>query len=92
MNWMLDILITHRRLRGLTEAQLWELIDISDDIETLRAIKEHLEQNSFRYPHIKAQAPKMVSRCVEKAKLILWKQSEVEVRKAFLERVDPFAK
>jgi hypothetical protein len=91
MNWVLEILITHRRLRGLTQDQLWELIEKSDDIEALRTIKEFLEQRSFRYQHIEAIVPGMIDRIVERAKLILWKQQEEILRLKFMVMVgDPF--
>ena len=93
MNWVLDILITHKRLRGLTESQLWELIEKSDDIESLRTIKEHLERNSFKYAHIQNVAPKMIERCNERAKGLLWMQQLDTVRDLFMEKVgDPFGR
>lgn len=86
-NWMLDILITHKRLRGLNERQLRELIESAGDIESLRIIKNHLEGGSFRYAHIQNSAGDMIERCRERAGEILWRQHEEEARRLFLERV-----
>jgi hypothetical protein len=90
MNWMLDILVKHRRMRGLTEVQLIELIDKCEDIEGLRIIKDHLEQNNFRYPHMEAKAPDLIQRCITRAKVLLWQQQEEKTRKVFMDTVDPF--
>lgn len=92
MNWMIDILVTHRRLRGLTEAQLRELIELTNDLDALRAIKEHLERRDFRYPTIELSAGDMAARCVERAKDILWQRQAEKLREMFFEKIgDPFA-
>lgn len=90
MNWVLDILISHRRMRGLTEVQLHELIDKCDDIEGLRTIKNHLEQMDFKYPHIEAMVPDMIQRCITRGKTLMWKEQEEKVRQLFMASVDPF--
>jgi hypothetical protein len=90
MNWMLDIIISHRRMRGLSEAQLLELIEKCDDIEGLRTIKDHLEQNDFRYPHLESKAPELIQRCITRGKLLMWKKEEEKLKLAFMKDVNPF--
>lgn len=92
MEWLLKILITHKRLRGLSESQLQDLIHSADDVGALRIIKEHLEQGDFRYSHIEAKAPAMIQECVQKARELLWEQHAGEIKQQFIERLgDPFA-
>lgn len=90
MNWMLDIIITHRRLRGLTEQQLTDLIEAARDIETLRVLKEHVESGDFRYPHLEAKVPDMLQRITERAKHLLWEEKVDELKLKFMEAVQPW--
>lgn len=91
MIWVIDILVTHRRLKGLTGAQLRQLIEVSDDLEALRAIKEHLERSNFKFPHLELEAEELVGRCTERAKEILWEQEMQHLKKIFFDTVTPFA-
>lgn len=92
MEWLIKILLTHKRLKGLSEAQLQDLIRSADDVNALKLIKEHLEKGDFRFPHIQAKVPAMIDECVTKAKELIWEQHAGEIKQQFLERVgDPFA-
>lgn len=92
MEWLLKILVTHKRLRGLSESQLQDLIHSANDVGALRIIKNHLEQGDFRYSHIEAKAPAMIQECIDRAKELLWEQNAGEIKQQFIERLgDPLA-
>lgn len=92
MSWLIKILMAHRRMRGLTEAQLQELIRTAGDVESLRLIKEHLERGSFAFPHVETRAPALIQECIDRAKELQWQHAAPVLRESFLERLaDPFA-
>lgn len=92
MNWLIKILMVHKRLRGLSEKELTDLIRTADDIEALKLIKEHLESGSFNYPHLEKKAPYLIQQCIDKAKEIHWQQQVNDVRDIFFNNLgDPFA-
>jgi len=91
MEWILKVLLAHNRMRGLSPAQLKDLIAHADDVDSLKIIKEHLEKGDFKYPHLEGMAPQLIAQCVEKAKEIQWQQHAPELKQAFLSKlVDPF--
>lgn len=92
MSWLIKILMAHKRMRGLSETQLQELIHAANDVESLKMIKEHLESGSFRYQHLEAKAAGMIQQCIDKAKEIQWQQHSTELKKLFFDKLeDPFA-
>lgn len=92
MNWLLKILIAHKRMRGLSENQIVDLIQQSNDVESLKIIKEHLEYGDFKYALIEKKAPALIQQCIDKAREIQWQQHAPEIKQAFISKlVDPFA-
>lgn len=85
MNWILEILIRTRRMRGLSEMQLRDLIKFVDDIDSLKAIKAHLESGSFKYKHLEARAGELIQLCKDRAKEIKWNENVEEIYKQFIE-------
>lgn len=91
MNWLLKILVAHKRMKGLSENQLLDLIKQADDVESLKIIKQHLEQGDFKYQLIERRAPELIQQCIDKAREIQWQQHAPELKQAFLSKlVDPF--
>lgn len=87
MKWLIEILMAHKRLRGLDEKQLQELIRNVDDVDALGLIKKHLESGNFRYPHLEGMAPQLIQQCVTKAKEQIWLQHAGELKRAFMEHL-----
>lgn len=85
MSWIIKMLIAGRRMRGLTEAQLQDLIRIADDKESLVLIKQHLEAGSFRFPHIEQKVPALIQQCIDKARELHWLENAGEIKRAFLD-------
>lgn len=69
----------------MSETQLRDLINISDDMWSLKTIKAHLEAGSFKYQHIEAKVPELVALIKERAKEIKWNEHVDEIYKHFIE-------
>ncbi|WP_438447396.1 hypothetical protein [Gorillibacterium sp. sgz5001074] len=84
MSWIIKMLIAHKRLRGLSEAQLLDLIRIADDKESLDLLKQHLEAGSFKFPHLDQSG--LIRQCIEKAQELHWLEHAGEIKRIFLEQ------
>lgn len=84
MSWIIKMLIAHKRLRGLSEAQLQDLIRIADDKETLALLKQHMESGSFKFPHIDNAG--LIRHCIDKAQELHWLEHAGEIKRIFLEQ------
>ncbi len=85
MKWLIELLLRGKRLQGLDETQLQDLIRNVDDVEALKLIKQHLEIGNFKYPHLKGMAPGLIQQCISCAKKLTWLQHAETVKRAFLE-------
>lgn len=92
MHWIIELLMRTRRLRGLSESQLKDLIHIADDVESLKVLKEHVESGNFRFVHLENKTGELLDLIAEKAKDIQWQQHAGTIRKELHDKLgDPLA-
>jgi regulator of RNase E activity RraB len=87
MKWLIEMLIRTRRMRGLSEAQLRDLIESAKDPEALKLLKRHLESGNFKFSHIEKLAPELIEKCTERAKELLWKESMPVLKERFITEI-----
>jgi uncharacterized Rmd1/YagE family protein len=87
MHWIIELLVRTRRLRGLSESQIRDLIEIANDKESLKVLKEHLESGSFRFPHLETKAKTLIEQITAKAKELEWQEHARTLKQEFLEKI-----
>lgn len=87
MKWLIEMLIRSRRMKGLSEAQLRDLIEAAKDPEALRLLKQHLESGNFKYVHLEQRAPELIELCITKAKESFWSGAVPQLKEQFMKEI-----
>ena len=89
MRWLIELLISSKKLRGLTDPQLKELIKSMRDVESVKMLSAQIKQGGFKFADY--NQIELLHLCADQARKLHWEAHLKTLKQTFLEHIeDPF--